>query len=84
MNCGHCTNKAGRRCDKHPVCKNFELHKFRKTFATFHHEGGESPRSLMAWLGHSNLETTLRYLAVADVRSARTRERVNKVFMALA
>ena len=37
----------------------WELHKFRKTFATMHHEGGISARTLQKWLGHNSLETTL-------------------------
>lgn len=40
LNCGHRVNKNGLRCDKHAVCENWELHKFRKTFATSHHEKG--------------------------------------------
>lgn len=59
----------------------WELHKFRKTFATMHHEeAGISARTLQKWLGHSSLETTLAYLEAADVRSERTREQVNKSF----
>jgi integrase len=40
MNCGHCYNKVGQCCAIKPVCKRFELHWFRKTFATMHHEAG--------------------------------------------
>jgi integrase len=83
MNCGHCVNKAGQSCKDHPVCSKFELHKFRKTFATLHHESGISARTLQAWLGHSDLETTLCYLEIANMRSARTRAQVNKTFAAL-
>src|ERR1019366_3002092 len=39
----------------------FELHKFRKSFATMHHEAGVSARTLQKWLGHASLETTLAY-----------------------
>jgi integrase/recombinase XerD len=80
LNCGHCTNRTGQSCAKHPVCDRFELHKFRKSFATMHHENGASPRSLQAWLGHSSLETTLAYLEIADIRSERTRDQVNSTF----
>jgi hypothetical protein len=31
LNCGHCVNKKGLRCDEHAVCENWELHKFRKS-----------------------------------------------------
>jgi integrase/recombinase XerD len=30
MNCGHCYNKVGQCCATKPVCKRFELHRFRK------------------------------------------------------
>lgn len=80
LNCGHCTNKKGQRCDKHAVCDRFGLHKFRKTFASMHHESGVSVRTIQRWLRHSDLETTLRYLAAADDRSERTRTLVNSTF----
>jgi integrase len=83
LNCGHCVNRRGLSCKEHPVCSRWELHKFRKTFATMHHESGVSARTLQAWLGHSDLETTLAYLKVADMRSERTREQVNGSFAAL-
>ena len=34
----------------------------------------------MGWLGHEHLHTTLHYLAVADVRSKKTRSQVNRSF----
>jgi integrase len=62
----------------------WELHKFRKTFATMHHEeAGISARTLQKWLGHSSLETTLAYLEAADIRSERTRQQVNNSFAVL-
>lgn len=84
LNCGECINRRGLSCSEHPVCTKWELHKFRKTFATMHHESGVSARTLQAWLGHSDLETTLAYLKVADMRSERTRQQVNHSFAALA
>jgi len=61
----------------------WELHKFRKTFATMHHEAGISARTLQKWLGHTSLETTLAYLEAADIRCKRTRHQVNNSFAAL-
>jgi integrase len=84
LNCGHCKNKKGLSCKKHPVCDNWELHKFRKSFATIHHESGVSARTLQAWLGHSDLETTIAYLATADMRSDRMRAAVNNSFAAFS
>lgn len=80
MNCGGCYNKKGQCCSNKPVCKRFELHRFRKTFATMHHEAGVPVRTISRWLRHSDLETTLRYLASSDDRSERTREQVNRTF----
>jgi len=84
LNCGQCVNKKGLSCKDNPTCKKWELHRFRKSFATLHHEAGISARTLQAWLGHSDLETTLAYLQVADMRSARTRGQVNNTFAAIA
>ena len=39
------------------------LHRFRKTFATLHHRNGKPVRTVMKYLRHSDLDTTLRYLA---------------------
>jgi integrase/recombinase XerD len=40
----------------------WELHKFRKTFSSMHHESGVSVRTLQDWLGHADLATTMAYL----------------------
>jgi integrase/recombinase XerD len=73
-------NKKGLSCKKHPVCDNWELHKFRKSFAAIHRESGVSARTLQAWLAHSDLETTISYLETADMRSDRMRTAVNNSF----
>jgi len=83
LNCGECVNKRGRSCATHPVCGEWGLHKFRKTYAIMHCEAGVSPPTIQRWLGHSDLSTTLRYLAVADMRSERTRNLVNASFEVL-
>lgn len=80
LNCGDCHNRSGLCCRVKPICSKFGLHKFRKTYATWHHEAGVPVRRIQLWLGHSNLETTLRYLAGSDDRSQRTRELVNNTF----
>lgn len=83
LNCGECINKRGQSCQTHAICKRWGLHKFRKTFATFHSEAGVPVTTIQRWLGHSDLGTTLRYLAVVDLRSERTRQQVNTTFAGL-
>jgi integrase len=83
LNCGECYNKAGECCATSPTCSRFILHRFRKTFATMHHEAGVSARTIQRWLRHSSLDTTLRYLAGGDDKSERTRAQVNNTFAGL-
>jgi integrase/recombinase XerD len=83
LNCGECLSKKGKSCATNSTCKEWGLHKFRKTFATMHSEAGVPAPTIQRWLGHSSLTTTLRYLAAADLRSERTRTQVNASFAAL-
>lgn len=80
LNCGNCVNRKGLSCKTNAVCEYWSLHKFRRTFATFHHERGVPVRKLQKWLGHESLETTLRYLTISDRRSEKTRGQVNNTF----
>jgi integrase len=84
LNCGNCYNKKVHCCADKPVCARYILHRFRKNFATAHHENGISARTLQKWLGHSDLETTLRYLASGDDESEQTRAAVDSTFAAYA
>lgn len=84
LNCGECRTKKGGSCKQIACCKQFGLHKFRRTYATLHHENGVSIRTLTGWLGHSDLETTIRYLAVTDAGSEWTRLQVDRSFEAIA
>ena len=58
--------------------ENFWLHKFRATFATRCLWAGVDLRMVQQWLGHSDMESTMRYLKPS--RSQQTREKVNKIF----
>jgi integrase/recombinase XerD len=77
LNCGQCRTtitigKYDRKkltevtCKTQPVCEHIYLHRFRKTCATRWQEHGIPLRTVQAWLGHKNLETTQRYLGVTD------------------
>lgn len=57
--------------------KDFDLHRWRKTGATRHHENGVSVRKIQAWLGHESLEVTLAYLGVEDAADEISQEQVN-------
>jgi site-specific recombinase XerD len=60
--------------------ENFWLHKFRATFATWHLWAGIDLRTVQQWLGHSDMESTMRYLKPS--RSQATRDKVNSAFSA--
>jgi integrase/recombinase XerD len=56
----------------------FWLHKFRATFATRCLWAGVDLRTVQQWLGHSDMESTMRYLKPS--RSQQVREKVNEIF----
>lgn len=78
VNCSYCFNKNGLSCANYPVCRHVILHKMRKTYATMLHRNGVPARTIMGYLRHSDLETTLRYLADGD--DEQTREKINLAF----
>jgi integrase len=67
---------VAERAELHP--DDFWLHKFRATFATRCLWAGVDLRTVQQWLGHSDLESTMRYLKPS--RSAKTRAKVNQIF----
>jgi len=58
--------------------ESFWLHKFRATFATWSLWAGVDLRTVQQWLGHSDIESTMRYLKPS--RSEQVREKVNEIF----
>ena len=56
----------------------FWLHKFRATFATWLLWAGVDLRTVQQWLGHSDMESTMRYLKPS--RSQHVRDKVNEIF----
>jgi integrase len=57
---------------------DFWLHKFRATFATWALWAGVDLRTVQQWMGHSDMESTMRYLK--PNRSQAVREKVNAMF----
>jgi integrase/recombinase XerD len=57
---------------------NFWLHKFRATFATWALWAGVDLRTVQEWLGHKDMESTMRYLKPA--RNQTVRGKVNEIF----
>lgn len=58
--------------------ENWWLHKFRATFATWHLQNGVDLKTVQNWMGHVDLESTMRYLKPA--RNEQVRDRVNSTF----
>jgi integrase len=58
LNCGRC-----KACRKRKECERFNLHSFRRTFATTLAQNGVDVRTIQHILGHADLATTLAYLA---------------------
>lgn len=56
-----------------------DCHTFRRTFGTMWSQ--KVPiQTVQKYMGHKSVETTMRYLGVADLRNAETRTRVASVF----
>jgi integrase/recombinase XerD len=84
LNCGRCVKKNGTICAKHSVCDFWTLHKFRRTWATWHLRAGVTEYELMEWIGHTDVKILKRYAAAAGVSSPVTMQKVNKTFAAHA
>jgi integrase len=73
VECGWCPNCLAKvKCER--GCEQFQRHKFRRTCITTWLRSKIDPRTVMAYAGHADLETTLRYL-----RPAAAQERVAEV-----
>jgi integrase/recombinase XerD len=56
----HMCKAIAERAELDPA--TFWLHKFRATFATWHLWAGVDLRTVMNWMGHSDITSTMRYL----------------------
>jgi integrase len=64
LNCGHCDGCKSRNRE----CQEFELHKLRRTFITGALRAGFDLRTVQAWAGHKDIESTMRYLRPAAAK----------------
>lgn len=65
LGCGHCVGcKAGESIDT--GCKEWTLHKFRRTYATRLLRSGLDLSTVQKLMGHSDLASTMRYLSPAE------------------
>ncbi len=79
VNCGYCTSPwtVGRyptrkitvTCKTHPVCEHHYLHRLRKTCASNWEANSIPVRTIQSMLGHKSLETTQKYLGIANLDS---------------
>jgi integrase/recombinase XerD len=77
LNCGKCVTSQGQSCAKYAVCRKVGCHKFRRTFATWHHVLGHIPLSkVQEWLGHGDVATTMLYIARTEVVPGLNRKKV--------
>lgn len=60
------------RCAKEAKLHDWGVHRFRVTFATALYDAGHEIEEIRILMGHENIETTRRYLAVSE-RARRTR-----------
>jgi len=74
---GHMLRQLKALAKRAGLVGNFELHKFRKSYATLQHRAGVDARTIQLRLGHEDLKTTLAYLEGEETRSAQSREQAN-------
>ena len=73
LNCGVCEGCKSSAKE----CKEWNLHKLRRTYATKLLRNGIDLRTVQAYMGHADLASTMRYLRPAG--SKETQERINAI-----
>ena len=69
LNCDGCEGCTGKAKE----CREWTLHRFRRTFGTTLLRAGLDLRTVQALMGHEDLDSTLRYLRPATGTQLRTR-----------
>jgi integrase/recombinase XerD len=83
LNCGECEGVGvGRKqnCKQHAVCSRWKLHRFRHTFGTLLARETGDPRTVQKRMGHSSLETTMRYFDYIRSHDKQAHEAVSQTF----
>jgi integrase len=75
LNCGRC--EGCQRKGSFAECEEWTLHRFRRTYVTGLLRNGCDARTVQAFAGHSDLETTLRYLRPAS--TVQSQDLVNSI-----
>lgn len=72
--------KSGLNCEvcdgcnkKHRECHEWTLHKFRRTFGTTLLRAGLDLRTVQSYMGHADLESTMRYLRPASAEESQSK-----------
>jgi integrase len=73
LNCGTCDGCKSDTAE----CELWTLHQFRRTFCTTLLRNGVDARSVQAWAGHADLQTTMRYLRPTAAKESQ--DKVNAV-----
>jgi integrase len=73
LNCGTCDGCKA----PHEECREWTLHKFRRTYCTSLLRSGIDLRTVQAFMGHADMESTMRYLRPAAGKEVR--EKLNAV-----
>jgi integrase len=73
LNCGECDGCQSRKEE----CERWTLHEFRRTYCTTLLRNGVDARSVQAWAGHADLQTTMRYLRPTAAKESQ--DKVNAV-----
>lgn len=73
LNCGECDGCASDTGE----CERWTLHEFRRTYCTTLLRNGVDARSVQAWAGHADLQTTMRYLRPTAAKESQ--DKVNAV-----
>ena len=73
LNCKTCRGCQSRNNE----CQDWTLHKFRRTYCTTLLRSGLDLRTVQAYMGHADLDSTMRYLRPAT--SAESQARINAI-----